>query len=630
MASGTVDLGATFGSGGGGGGGSGTVTSVALSMPAIFSVAGSPITTSGTFITTLNTQSPNLVFAGPTSGGAAVPTFRSLVAADIPALPYASSTLTNAHIFVGNGSNVATDVAVSGDLTLINTGAFTIANAAVTGAKIAALTITNANIANATIDLTTKVTGALPIANGGTGQITANAGFNALSPMTTGGDLIYGGASGAGTRLANGSSLQLLQSNGGTSAPSWVNPYLLPRTTQAGAYALVASDKMSIVVYTGATAVTFSITAAATLGAGWWCYVRNGGSGAENAGQLTLDPNAAETIDGLTTVVTYPNDLRLITCDGTSFFTQLIQGGSVQYTTSGATTFTVPSKVTKVHVELWGGGGAGGGGRRGAAASVRSAGGGGGGGAFTFGDFSATAVGASVTVTVAAAAAAGAGGAADNTSGAVGADGANSTFGTLLTAYGGGGGRAGGTVAVTGGGGGGALTAGVGATGGGPTAATSGSNFGGASGTSNVVGSESGYGGGAGGGSNTAGTTGFGGGNSYRGGGGGGAGGPISAADGTNAGGAGGDGQGALNSTSSSTPGAIGASAGAVAAGISSLGGGEAGSGGGSGTAGAAAGNGAAGRAGGGAGGGGGASFDGQTAGNGGAGGLGLCRVWYI
>lgn len=45
--------------------------------------------------------------------------------------------------------------------------------------------------------------------------------FNNISPMTTGGDIIYGGASGAGTRLANGSSGQVLTSNGGTSAPSW-------------------------------------------------------------------------------------------------------------------------------------------------------------------------------------------------------------------------------------------------------------------------------------------------------------------------------------------------------------------------------------------------------------------------
>lgn len=41
-----------------------------------------------------------------------------------------SSALTNGHIFVGNGSNVATDVAMSGDVTISNTGAtsFTLSN----------------------------------------------------------------------------------------------------------------------------------------------------------------------------------------------------------------------------------------------------------------------------------------------------------------------------------------------------------------------------------------------------------------------------------------------------------------------------------------------------------------------
>lgn len=45
--------------------------------------------------------------------------------------------------------------------------------------------------------------------------------FNNLSPMTTGGDIIVGGASGTGTRLPNGTAGQILTSNGGTSAPSW-------------------------------------------------------------------------------------------------------------------------------------------------------------------------------------------------------------------------------------------------------------------------------------------------------------------------------------------------------------------------------------------------------------------------
>ncbi len=82
--------------------------------------------------------------------------------------------------------------------------------------------------------LTTGFT-AVAIAQGGTGQTSANAGFNALSPMTTGGDLIYGGASGAGTRLANGTAGYLLQANGTTLAPTWVTALAngITATTQA-------------------------------------------------------------------------------------------------------------------------------------------------------------------------------------------------------------------------------------------------------------------------------------------------------------------------------------------------------------------------------------------------------------
>ena len=39
---------------------------------------------------------------------------------------FTSSTLTSTHIYVGNGSNVATSVAVSGDVSLANTGAMTV------------------------------------------------------------------------------------------------------------------------------------------------------------------------------------------------------------------------------------------------------------------------------------------------------------------------------------------------------------------------------------------------------------------------------------------------------------------------------------------------------------------------
>ena len=70
----------------GGGTGSGTVTSVDLTVPAELSVSGGPITTSGTLAITKATQAANKVWAGPTSGSAAAPTFRTLGMADVPTL----------------------------------------------------------------------------------------------------------------------------------------------------------------------------------------------------------------------------------------------------------------------------------------------------------------------------------------------------------------------------------------------------------------------------------------------------------------------------------------------------------------------------------------------------------------
>jgi len=76
----------------------GTVTSVGLSLPTQFTVTNSPVTSSGTLTAAWNTQTANYVLAGPTSGGAAVPTFRALVAGDVPALSYVSSVSATAPI----------------------------------------------------------------------------------------------------------------------------------------------------------------------------------------------------------------------------------------------------------------------------------------------------------------------------------------------------------------------------------------------------------------------------------------------------------------------------------------------------------------------------------------------------
>jgi hypothetical protein len=59
----------------------------------------------------------------------------------------------------------------------------------------------------------------LAIGSGGTGQTTASAAFNALSPITTTGDLIIGNGTNSATRLAIGTNAYVLTSNGTTA--SW-------------------------------------------------------------------------------------------------------------------------------------------------------------------------------------------------------------------------------------------------------------------------------------------------------------------------------------------------------------------------------------------------------------------------
>jgi hypothetical protein len=95
------------------------------------------------------------------------------------------------------------------------------------------LTNPNFNSISATnINIGSTVIG---IANGGTGQSSPSAAFNALSPITNAGDLIIGNGISSATRLVIGVSGSVLTSDGTTA--SW-QP--LPTSTVSRAYVYAA------------------------------------------------------------------------------------------------------------------------------------------------------------------------------------------------------------------------------------------------------------------------------------------------------------------------------------------------------------------------------------------------------
>lgn len=153
----------------------GTVQQVAMTVPSdLLAVTGSPITTSGTFAVTLATQSPNQILAGPASGMAgAAPSFRALVAADLPTVPVAkggtglTTTPANGQIDIGNGTGfVRATITPSTGITVTNgAGTITIANSGVVSLSGGTTGLTPASPTGGAVTLG----GTLGVANGGTG-----------------------------------------------------------------------------------------------------------------------------------------------------------------------------------------------------------------------------------------------------------------------------------------------------------------------------------------------------------------------------------------------------------------------------------------------------------------------------
>lgn len=209
---------------GGGGGGSGTVTSVGLTMPSIFSVTGSPVTASGTLAASLATQTANTVFAGPTTGSAAAPTFRVLGTADIPDLSGTYQPLN------ANLNTLAAGFGAFSGFMIWNGSAFT------------------------------KQTGALATTSGGTG----------ISAYTAG-DTLYGASGTLAVLTGNTTTTKKFYTQTGnglaSAAPDWVTiqaadvPTLNQNTTGSAA-TLTTPRAINGINFDGSAAIT--ITAAAS------------------------------------------------------------------------------------------------------------------------------------------------------------------------------------------------------------------------------------------------------------------------------------------------------------------------------------------------------------------------------
>ena len=115
----------------GGGGGVSTFTTSGGGLTPLFSTTVTNPTSTPNLTFGLSNAAQNSVFAGPASGGSGAPSYQTaptISAANMTNFPTTllMTTLASAKVFVGNGSNVATAVSASGDVSLANTGAFTV------------------------------------------------------------------------------------------------------------------------------------------------------------------------------------------------------------------------------------------------------------------------------------------------------------------------------------------------------------------------------------------------------------------------------------------------------------------------------------------------------------------------
>ncbi len=146
----------------------------------------------------------------------------------------AALTLATVNSNVGSfGSSTAIPsftVNAKGLITAASTNAVVAPAGTLTGTTLASNVVSSSLTSVGTLTSGTWNATTIAIANGGTGQTTASAAFDALSPMTTAGDIIYENSTPSATRLGIGSAGQVLTVVAGL--PAWQTSAASPITTQ--------------------------------------------------------------------------------------------------------------------------------------------------------------------------------------------------------------------------------------------------------------------------------------------------------------------------------------------------------------------------------------------------------------
>ena len=318
---------------------------------------GGNLTTSGAFATTLTvTGATNVTL--PTTGtlvNSSVTTLSSLASiGTITTGTWNGGIITGQYGGTGVNNGVRT-ITLGGNLT--TSGAFA-TTLSVTGATNVTLptsgTLVNSSVTTLTslASIGTITTGTwngttVAIAYGGTGQTTAPNAFNALSPMTTLGDIIYGVAGGAGTRLAgNTSTTAMFLKQTGTGAASAAPVWGALSRNDVG---LGNVENTALSTWAGST----NITTLGTIATGTWnggiITGQYGGTGVNNGvrtitlgGNLTTSGAFATTltVTGATNV-TLPTSGTLVNSSVTTL-SSLASIGTITTGTWNGTTLGIP------------------------------------------------------------------------------------------------------------------------------------------------------------------------------------------------------------------------------------------------------------------------------------------------